>query len=212
MSKRRKPKGGTILQILGILLVFAAAGMYFYNRQDEKRAAVQSEAVLEKLVIDTPLTEEEAGAPVYPDYVLDPERDMPVEVVDGIGYIGKIDMPSVGITLPVVEAWDVEKSKIAPCRYEGSVYKDDLIIAGHNYSTHFGKIGRLKQGEPIVFTDIDGNRFCYSAAEVEVISGADFEGMRAGDWDLTLFTCTIGSQSRITVRCVKDEEQGEIMP
>jgi sortase A len=26
--------------------------------------------------------------------------------------------------------------------------------------------------------------------------------MESGDWDLTLFTCTTGGQSRITVRCV----------
>ncbi len=212
MSKKRKLKGGTILQILGVLLVFAAAGMYFYNRQDEKRAGAQSEAVLEKLVIDVPITEEEAGAPVYPDYVLDPEREMPVEVVDGIGYIGKLELKPFAITLPIIEVWDSAKSKIAPCRYAGNVYRDNMIIAGHNYSAHFGKLGLLKQGDPIVFTDIDGNEFRYSVAETEVIGGTDFDGMSAGDWDLTLFTCTIGSQSRITVRCVKDEEQNEITP
>lgn len=30
--------------------------------------------------------------------------------------------------------------------------------------------------------------------------------MTGGDWDLTLFTCTIGGKKRITVRCTLTEE------
>ena len=29
--------------------------------------------------------------------------------------------------------------------------------------------------------------------------------MTDGDWDLTLFTCTVGGKSRVTVRCVLAE-------
>ncbi len=29
----------------------------------------------------------------------------------------------------------------------------------------------------------------------------DVEEMITGDWDLTLFTCTLGGQTRVTVRC-----------
>ena len=38
-------------------------------------------------------------------------------------------------------------------------------------------------------------------AALEVLSPFDVEEMTTGDWDLTLFTCTVGGQSRIAVRC-----------
>ena len=33
----------------------------------------------------------------------------------------------------------------------------------------------------------------------------DVEAMESGDWALTLFTCTIGGKTRVTVRCVPAE-------
>ena len=32
------------------------------------------------------------------------------------------------------------------------------------------------------------------------------EEMRAGEWDLTLFTCTYDGRARVTVRCIRTEE------
>ena len=52
-----------------------------------------------------------------------------------------------------------------------------------------------------MFTDVEGNEFQYTVAKTEVLDGTDIEGMKAGDWDLTLFTCTIGGRQRVTVRC-----------
>ena len=31
------------------------------------------------------------------------------------------------------------------------------------------------------------------------------EEMVTGDWDLTLFTCTLSGQTRFTVRCIRSE-------
>jgi sortase A len=45
-----------------------------------------------------------------------------------------------------------------------------------------------------------------------IIAGRNFQRhfgnlklLNSGDWDLTLFTCTIGGVSRVTVRCQKAE-------
>ena len=53
----------------------------------------------------------------------------------------------------------------------------------------------------LIFTDTDGNRFRFQTADVEVLEPADTEKMTAGEWPLTLFTCTPGGQSRLAVRC-----------
>ena len=45
--------------------------------------------------------------------------------------------------------------------------------------------------------------------ETEVLAPTDIEGMESGDWDLTMFTCTIGGKSRVTVRCDRLEAPEE---
>ena len=94
----------------------------------------------------------------------------------------------------------------SPCRCKGSAYLNNMILAAHNYTKHFGPIRRLLPGDEVIFTDVDGNIFDYSVAELEQLEGTDVDEMEAGEWDLTLFTCTLGGQYRITVRCVRNEE------
>ena len=56
----------------------------------------------------------------------------------------------------------------------------------------------------MVVNDVNGNVFTYEVTEVYTLGAEDVEEMVTGDeWDLTLFTCTLGGQSRITVRCVQ---------
>ena len=58
-------------------------------------------------------------------------------------------------------------------------------------------------GDEVVFRDVDGNEFRYEAVELETLEKAAVEEMQAGDWDLSLFTCTVGGQTRVTVRCIE---------
>ena len=96
--------------------------------------------------------------------------------------------------------------KISPCRYEGSIYLDNMVICGHNYSTHFGTLKELDAGDLVFFTDMDGNLFEYAVAETEILQPTAVEEMTSGNWDLTLFTCTVGGATRVTVRCLKLEQ------
>ena len=136
-----------------------------------------------------------------PDYVLNPQLPMPETVIDGNAYIGKLELPELGIKLPVMSDWSYPKLKKAPCRYQGSAYTGDLIIAGHNYKRHFNGLKRMKTGSRVIFTDEAGNVFRYSVAKIERLDGYAVEQMEAGDWDLTLFTCTAGGSVRLTLRC-----------
>lgn len=61
----------------------------------------------------------------------------------------------------------------------------------------------MQVGDPVIFKDVDGNEFVYEVAEMEVLQAAAVEEMRGGDWDLTLFTCTLSGQSRTTIRCLR---------
>ena len=188
----------------GLLLIAAALALAAYNVIDAQRAARSAAQALEALSQNTAVSAaepEQASADDAPAYLADPEMPMPTVSFDGNDYIGRVDVPSLGLSLPVISEWSYPRLKIAPCRYTGSAYLDNLIIAAHNYGSHFGNLNRLNNGDTVTFTDVDGNQFTYAVSLIEDLPGTAIEEMQAGEWDLTLFTCTLGGRSRVTVRC-----------
>ncbi len=139
--------------------------------------------------------------PDIPEHIRNPEMEMPAIEIDGRAYIGAVELPSLDLALPVMEAWSYPALDIAPCRYTGSAYLDDMIVMGHNYSGHFGKLTGLQLGDRVVFSDMAGNTFVYQVAEIETLGADRGEDLAAGEWDLTLLTCTVGGRSRLAVRC-----------
>ena len=205
---------GRFLILTGLLLVAAALFLAAYNLYDEARAKRSATEIMASLEADIPgvlspepfeITEETNTAALLeeveiPDYLMIPVMEMPVENIDGIDYIGVLRIPTLELELPIISEWSYQKLKIAPCRYSGSAYQDDLIIAAHNYNSHFGNLKNLREGDTATFTDMDGNVFTYEMVELEILQPTDIEGMESGEWDLTLFTCTIGGSSRVTAR------------
>lgn len=143
------------------------------------------------------------GEEETPEHLRNPEMEMPVEEIEGNGYIGLLEIPALGLSLPVMSEWSYPNLKLAPCRYSGSAYTGNFTIAGHNYSTHFGPIGGLNAGDSITFTDMQGNRFSYEVQVVETLEATAVEDMVGEEWELTLFTCDLSGESRITVRCLR---------
>lgn len=191
-------KKGTIWMSLGLILMIAAFALTAYNIWDEARAGEESSEVIEELTEKIKESEEEsADGALYMEY---PDMEMSTVLIGSERYVGILEIPMLGIKLPVMDSWSYANLKKAPCRYEGSVYSKDMIIAGHNYRSHFGTLKRLVQGDMVLFTDADGNQFTYEVVEVEVVAGTAAEEMKSGDWDLTLFTCTYDGRSRTTIR------------
>lgn len=99
-----------------------------------------------------------------------------------------------------------EKLKIAPCRNYGSVMSNDMVIAGHNYTRHFGTLNNLKIGDAVIFTDMNGVRYPYQVEEVLTLEPTAVEEMQNSGWNLTLYTCTLSGQLRLTVRCSRNSK------
>ncbi len=186
---------------LGLLLILAAGVWAFLNQMEDDRAGERAEALVQVLAAQVAeLPPAEPLPPVLPD----PPAMTEVEL-DGNLYIGYLSIPSRNIDLPILSGWDEEKLKISPCRYFGSTYTDDLVIMGHNYKRHFGPIRRLVPGDEVYLTDMDGRVHSYRVAAVETLTGQAVADMTAGEYDLTLFTCTYGGKDRITIRCDRVE-------
>lgn len=199
--------------IMGGLLMSAALLLSIYNIYDARRAEVSVALAAEELytAVEARVTEqqnEQTEDTEVPDYELYPEMEMPLVEIDGEAYIGFLEVPELELSLPVMGGeWSEAKLKKAPCLYSGSVYMDDMIIAGHNYKSHFSGLKSLREGAEISFLDADGNEFHYILAWTEVIEEYDVEQMlsKRENWDLTLFTCTYGGRERYTLRFVRKQ-------
>lgn len=208
---RRKRRGGLFLAV-GVLLLAASLVLAGYNVWDGRRAAEASGSAMEALssVIPTGDRRDIGQEQYIPDYILDSEMDPPTVEVDGQNYIGYVEIPALELSLPVLESWSYPNLKLGPCRYAGSPYQDDMVIAAHNFPEHFGRLQDVELGDEVRFTDTDGNVFRYSVVEMLQLAPRPSKAMLEGDWDLSLFTCTLSGQYRTTVRCVRAEENSAL--
>ena len=225
MKKRRGP----ILITVGLALIVAAIGLVLYNKWDSDRAGRESEEIadlLESIIIydPAPLPTMENGqqvalpdpADTQPVVAEDPEEgeEVPGETdadtppmatvwIEEWRYIGVLELPTLNLKLPVLNRWSYAKLNVAPCRYYGSVYRNNMVICGHNYATHFSPVRSIALGADVYFTDVTGTRFHYVVSSTETVQPMAVEDMikSGGDWDLTLFTCNIGGATRFACRC-----------
>ncbi len=114
--------------------------------------------------------------------------------------IAHISIPRLELEQPVMSRWDYEKLEQSPCRFSGSVVGGDLVILAHNYETQFGGICGLEAGDELILTDAEGERIHYVAAEHEQIEAWESEKLCAGDYELSLFTCTEDGRARHVLR------------
>ncbi len=195
-------KKGNVFIITGLLCIAAALILSGYNIWENKRAEAISGDVLGQMhSIQESIEAPAEDSSDVPDYILNPKMDMREEEIGGYKYIGTLKVPSCALELPIISEWTYPALKVSPCRFSGSVYTDDLILAGHNYNSHFKKIRELQIGEELIFTDMDMNEFRYAVVDKESISGSDIEILQGGEWDLSLFTCTASGRMRMVVRC-----------
>jgi len=183
---------------LGLLLMAAALLLIAYNLAEGRRAGQSAHSAAQLLEAQLPQTPQ-------PDYRVAPAMEMPTVDIDGVAYIGTLSIPTLDLALPVTSQWSYDNLKLAPCRYAGSAYLDDLVIAAHNYPAHFAGLPNLAPGDLLHFTDADGNLFNYEVAALETLAPDAVEEMCAGDYALTLFTCDLSGTHRVTVRCDRAE-------
>lgn len=196
----RKASPGVLCVLLGVVLLLAALGLYGYNRWEDAQAGAEAQTVVQDLqekVVEQ--TQSAASAPAIDYSSLDPE--LPVVELDGYEYVGTVSIPAIGIDLPVMSEWSYPRLKIAPCRQFGSSRTDDLVIAAHNYESHFGKLTSLTAGDSVIFTDMDGIVNEYVVNKVEVLDPHSVEEVEHSGYALVLYTCTYGGKTRVTVFC-----------
>lgn len=206
-----KRKFGLFFMVLGFFLILTAFLLLLHNERQDELAGSYASDQLQILVEE--ITHQEAAQetheaplvlPVLPEQALtEVDKTMNEVIVDGYAYIGYLSIPALNLELPVMSDWSSNQLLKAPCRYTGTLLGNDLVIMAHNYGKHFGSLGKLQPGDAVIFTDVDGKITNYQVQLQEILQPTEVEAMVSGAFDLTLFTCTYGGQTRVTVRCNK---------
>lgn len=198
MNKRTA--AGLSVIVLGLALAGAGLGVYLTQEQQDADAGHTANRLLEDFM--TAADPEHSAPPA----VEEGEEDGSEAVVtpDGYEVVGVLTVPKLNMELPILSTWNYELLKIAPCRYSGTAEGGDLILLGHNYKSHFRPLGELAPGDEVIFTAADGTVYHYAVALVETLHKSESERLPS-DYDLSVFTCTLGGVNRIVVRCTLTE-------
>ena len=190
---------GRLCILLGVACLLGAVGLVFYNRWEADNAAQESQTILAEV-------QEKISAPAVTPPDSAPQgtpSEMATVEVGGHRCVGVLSVPVLELELPVLTDWSYAKLKKAPCLYYGTCYEADFVIAAHNYKSHFGRLSELQAGDVVVFTDVSGTAHRYEVVLLETLPADATETMIASGFDLSLYTCTTGGGSRVTVRCRK---------
>ena len=183
---------------LGACLLLAAAALAAGNLREQRAAREASSALLalteQRMADIAPPTPAGAGAPQQ-----DPSG-LPAWAaweVDGI-----LSIPSLDLRLPVLADFDEERLKVSVCAYERweEGTSERLVIAGHNYASHFGALSSLREGAEVSYQLPAGEVTEYRVTGIEEIPSDDHGSLEAGQWDITLLTCNWDMSKRILVR------------
>ena len=194
----RKRHAGMMLIVIGAVLTMSALLLFLYNCREDEQAGERADSILQQMEAELP---EVMPAPLQGEAVPEESAEMKVVEIDGYGYIGYLEIPDLALRLPVMAEWDYKRLKIAPCRQFGAVGTNDLVIAAHNYDRHFGRLKTLQGEESVTFTDMDGIVTSYVVEKVETLKPTAVDEVQNSDYDLVLYTCTLGGKTRVTVFC-----------
>lgn len=182
-------KKGIILMAVGALMILSALMLLIYNLVEDQKAGNISHEIMNELVSVIDESED-----------VNKSDTMPIVEIDGYEYVGYIYFPTLDKELPVMAEWSYEKLKKAPCRQQGSLSTQDLVIASHAFRKHFGNIKDLNVSDPVIFTNMNGVKYEYSVILKEVIEETNPEAILQPGYDLTLYTCNYVGDKRVVIR------------
>lgn len=184
-------KSGVILISLGAVLILAALLLFLHNRSEDRRAGQEAESLLEDV-------RSAMAANADPEPQEEPAEEITYD------YAGVIAIPNLSLELPVIDQWNYARLKVAPCRQSGAAADGDLVIAAHNYKSHFGYLDRLEPGASVIFTDMEGTVYRYAVEGIRQLAPEDAEDVSSvfsSEYPLVLYTCTPGGKARVAVFC-----------
>lgn len=194
-----------LFAVLGAVCLVAALFWMLFIYRKEKQARTNLQAVLDAMdtedihfssLMDEDNLSFEAAMAYWPDPIL----PMPIKEIAGRACIGTLSLPDLSLTLPIFQENTQDNLERGAVVYAGSLYKRNLVLCGHSYPAIFQRLDQLRFGSVLYLKDMAGNCFGYRLLNTEIIPAEGVQTMLDGDWDVTLYTCTVFSVTRLTCR------------
>ena len=192
MRNQKKPFLSSFLVWLGIFLLIAAGALMIAWQWHIHAAAQKSEGYVHTLRTLMPAPQ---GAVVQPRS----DNTMPALSLEGTDFVGILEMPRFGCVLPVGANWG--NSSSFPCRFDGSIYDGSLQIGATSQEGQFDFYRLLNVGDPVFFTDMEGNRYACTIVDLLYSQHADQAALQREDAPLTLFIKNVYALEYIIVFC-----------
>lgn len=181
-----------ILLLAGAILVVSALTMLIFwqwNIRASAKAAGEYVHTLRTLI------PEPQGA------VPEERRDnvMAALAVEGTDFVGILEMPRFGSSLPVAADWG--KSSRYPCRFSGSIYDRSLQIGATSQQGQYDFYREINLGDALYFTDMTGNRYSYTVTDIRYSEHADQAALAREEAALTLFIKNVYGFDYILIFC-----------
>ena len=186
-----------ILRLLGLALILTAVGILAVQQIQNIMARKANGQLAEMITAQLP--ERTTGSPA--DYS---DAQMPVLQVDGADYVCLMEVPELGVLLPVRNDWDTKDLAHGPCRFWGSIYDGSFVLGGSYLEGQFDFCSRLDVGQRIVIRDMLGAEFRCSVSRIDRSGSAEFEDLSDEEYPLTLFVREKYESRYIVVRCQWD--------
>lgn len=179
---------GAVLILVSVILIVAFQIAMHMGAQHSREIASKMEEILPERTVGVPAA--------YPTV------DMPALEIEDTDYVALLEIPSLGVKLPVADGWDSNKLFLSPIRFLGSAYDGTLVIGGVDDDRQFGFCDGISYGTVIVITDMTGAQFSYEVSGIGRADHAEAKWLADEDSDLTLFCRSRNSIEYIAVRCV----------
>jgi hypothetical protein len=127
------------------------------------------------------------------------DNTMSVLAVDGVDFVGIIELPQYSSLLPVCADWG--KTSQYPCRLDGSIYDGTMQIGATTQKGQYDFYRELSLGDTVHYTDAEGNRYTFAITSLHTAKHADQAALQQKDAALTLFIKNIYSFEYLIVFC-----------
>lgn len=192
MKNKKKRAAGRLFFLIGIALLAAAAVLLISWQWGIRTWDEKADDYVHTIRTIIP---EPQGA------VLEDRSDdtMPALALDGTDFIGILEMPLYDSVLPVGNSWG--QSDRYPCRFSGSIYDGTMQIGATSQAGQYDFFREISVGDPLYFTDMEGNRYAYEVKNLRYEKHADATALMREDAALTLFIKNIYAFEYIIVFC-----------